>query len=164
MVINYFIINFHDPFCHYYSQSTHGYCLFPFACVFTHRPRPEVPEPLPDPVNDQRYAISKSLISRIPIADYAGSNLISTKINKWKSSLEVWLVGEKSNRLLQKSIFSSKFFMIHCPWTQAQDRDYLKFSVRFLDLWVLGTFHFFPFLFHRFHNVKIALGPCRYCR
>lgn len=45
-------------------------------------PRPEVPEPLPDPVNDQRYAISKSLISRIPIADYAGSNLISTKINK----------------------------------------------------------------------------------
>lgn len=31
---------------------------------------------------DQRYAISKSLISRIPIADYAGSNLISTKINK----------------------------------------------------------------------------------
>lgn len=102
--------------------------------------------------------------SRIPIADYAGSNLISTKINKWKSSLEVWLVGEKSNRLLQKSIFSSKFFMIHCPWTQAQDRDYLKFSVRFLDLWVLGTFHFFPFLFHRFYNVKIALGPCRYCR
>lgn len=47
-----------------------------------HRPRPEVPEPLPDPVNDQRYAIFKSLISRIPIADYAGSNLISTKINK----------------------------------------------------------------------------------
>lgn len=52
------------------------------ANFHSHRPRPEVPEPLPDPVNDQRYAKSKSLISRIPIADYAGSNLISTKINK----------------------------------------------------------------------------------